>query len=161
MYQKEITPELIALSAGVAMWAQARYGWFISSKISDKQIALELARELEQLNNHQLNFIEEAKKKWVEDEHDKPPNTVEFVTTVKQVCEIDRKQRESERLTPRLQHERKDYAGMWDSSSDEDKMTFFERYDAKECPSATKYFARKYYRDIGLEDKKIAELMEY
>jgi hypothetical protein len=161
MYQKEITPELIALSAGVALWAQARYGWFISSKVSDKQIALELARELEQLNNHQLNFIEEAKKKWVADENDKPPNVVEFVSTVKQVCEIDRKQRESERLTPRLQYERKDYAGMWDSSSDKDKMTFFERNDAKECPSATKYFARKFYRDKGLEDKKIAELMEY
>lgn len=62
MYQKEITPELIAMSTGVALWSQARYGWFISSKISDKQIALELARELEQLSNHQLNFIEDAKE---------------------------------------------------------------------------------------------------
>lgn len=161
MYQKEITPELIAMSTGVAMWSQARYGWFISSKVSDKQIALELARELEQLSNHQLNFIEDAKRKWVDDEHDRPPNVVEFVSTVKQVCEIDRKKRESEKITPRLQYEKKDYAGMWDSSSDEDKMTFFERYDAKECPSATKYFARKFYRGKGLEEEKIAELLEY
>jgi len=161
MYQKEITPELIALSAGVAMWSQARYGWFISSKISDKQIALELARELEQLNNHQINFIEEAKRKWVDDEHDRPPNVVEFVSTVKQVCEIDRKKRESERLTPQLEYEKKDYAGMWDSASDEEKMTFFERNDAQQVSSATKYWAKEFYRGKGLEDEQIAILLEY
>jgi len=161
MYQKEITPELIAISTGVALWSQARYGWFISSKVSDKQIAIELAKELEHLNTHQLNFIEEAKQKWVADENDRPPNVVEFVTTVKQVCEVDRKKKQKERLTPRLDYQRMDFAGMWDNSSDKDKMTFFERHDAKECPSATKYFARKFYRGKGLEEEKIAELLEY
>jgi len=161
MHQREVKPDLELIALEIILWSKSRYGWFVSKHVSDNQLAKELGKELSNLSMHQLNFIDKAKVKWVEDEHDKPPNTVEFVTTVKQVCEIDRKQRESERLTPRLQHERKDYAGMWDSSSDEDKMTFFERYDAKECPSATKYFARKYYRDIGLEDKKIAELMEY
>ena len=161
MYQKEITPELIAMSTNVAMWSQARYGWFISSKISDKQIALELARELEQLSNHQLNFIEDAKRKWVDDEHDRPPNVVEFVSTVKQVCEVDRKKRESERLTPQLDYERRDYAGLWDSASDEDKMTFFDKYDSQVVPSATKYWARKFYRGKGLEEEKISKLLEY
>tara|TARA_R110002020_G_scaffold244877_2_gene458571 strand:- start:654 stop:1139 length:486 start_codon:yes stop_codon:yes gene_type:complete len=161
MYQKEITPELIAMSTGVALWSQARYGWFISSKISDKQIALELARELEQLSNHQLNFIEDAKRKWVDDQHDRPPNVVEFVGTVKQVCEIDRKKRETERLTPQLTQEKKDYAGLWDSASDEEKMTFFDRNNAQEIPSATKYWARKFYRGKGLEEEKITELLEY
>ena len=161
MYQKEITPELIAMSTGVALWSQARYGWFISSKISDKQIALELARELEQLSNHQLNFIEDAKRKWVDDQHDRPPNVVEFVGTVKQVCEIDRKKRETERLTPQLTQEKKDYAGLLDSASDEEKMTFFDRNNAQEIPSATKYWARKFYRGKGLEEEKITELLEY
>ena len=161
MYQKEITPELIAMSTDVALWSQARYGWFISSKISDKQIALELARELEQLSNHQLNFIEDAKRKWVDDQHDRPPNVVEFVGTVKQVCEIDRKKRETERLTPQLTQEKKDYAGLWDSASDEEKMTFFDRNNAQEIPSATKYWARKFYRGKGLEEEKITELLEY
>lgn len=161
MYQKEITPELIAMSTGVALWSQARYGWFISSKISDKQIALELARELEQLSNHQLNFIEDAKRKWVDDQHDRPPNVVEFVGTVKQVCEIDRKKRETERLTPQITQEKKDYAGLWDSASDEEKMTFFDRNNAQEIPSATKYWARKFYRGKGLEEEKITELLEY
>ena len=161
MYQKEITPELIALSTGVALWSQARYGWFISSKVSDKQIAIELAKELEQLTPHQLNFIEDAKKKWVADENDRPTNVVEFVSTVKQVCEIDRKQKETERLTPLLQNTRIDFAGMWDASNDKDKMTFFDRYSSQECPPATKYFARQFYRKKGLEEEKIAELLEY
>ena len=161
MYQKEITPELIALSTGVAMWSRARYGWFISSKISDKQIALELARELEQLNNHQINFIEEAKQKWVADENENPPNVVEFVTTVKQVCEIDRKQKEAKRLIPQVSHQKRDFAGIWDNSSDEDRMTFFDRNDSSQCPSATKYLAKKFYKSKGLEDDKIKILMEY
>lgn len=161
MYQKEITPELIAMSTGVALWSQARYGWFISSKISDKQIALELARELEQLSNHQLNFIEDAKRKWVDDEHDRPPNVVEFVSTVKQACEEDRKERQKESLTPRLKEDKKDYAGLWDTASDEDRMTFFDRYDAQLIPSATKYWARKFFRDKGIEEEKITELLEY
>ena len=45
----------------MALWSQARYGWFISSKVSDKQIAIELAKELEQLG---WDSTSEGKSYW-------------------------------------------------------------------------------------------------
>jgi len=51
-----------------------------------------------------------------------------------------------------------DYAGMWDKSSAEDKLTFFKRNDESKCPTGTKWIARDYFRNLGLET---ADLMEY
>ena len=161
MHQKEVKPDLELVSLEIILWAKSRYGWFVSSSVSDNQLSKELSKELENLSMHQLNFVEQAKDKWVADEHDKPPNMVEFVSTVKQVCEIDRKKRETEKLIPTAKVNVRDYAGMWDSASDEEKMTFFDRNNAQEIPSATKYWARKFYRGKGLEEEKITELLEY
>ena len=51
-----------------------------------------------------------------------------------------------------------DYAGMWDKSSAEEKLTFFKRNDESKCPTGTKWIARDYFRNLGLET---ADLMEY
>jgi len=51
-----------------------------------------------------------------------------------------------------------DYAGMWDKSSAEDKLTFFKRNDESKCPTGTKWIARDYFRNLGLET---ADLMEW
>lgn len=161
MHQKEVKPDLELIALEIILWSKSRYGWFVSKHVSDNQLAKELGKELSNLSMHQLNFIDKAKVKWVEDEHEKPPNVVEFVSTVKQVCEIDRKKKQTERLEPTYHEDKKDYAGLWDTASDEDKMTFFDRYDSKVIPSATKYWARKFFRDKGLEEEKITELLEY
>ena len=51
-----------------------------------------------------------------------------------------------------------DYAGMWDKSSAEEKLTFFKRNDESKCPTGTKWIARDYFRNLGLET---ADLMEW
>ena len=51
-----------------------------------------------------------------------------------------------------------DYAGMWDKSCAKDKLTFFKRNDESKCPTGTKWIARDYFRNLGLET---ADLMEY
>tara|TARA_R100000541_G_C1885494_1_gene82891 strand:+ start:437 stop:925 length:489 start_codon:yes stop_codon:yes gene_type:complete len=51
-----------------------------------------------------------------------------------------------------------DYAGMWDKSSAEEKLTFFKRNDESKCPTGTKWIARDYFRKLGLET---ADLMEW
>ena len=51
-----------------------------------------------------------------------------------------------------------DYAGMWDKSSAKDKLTFFKRNDESKCPTGTKWIARDYFRNLGLET---ADLMEW
>jgi len=51
-----------------------------------------------------------------------------------------------------------DFAGLWDKSNERDKLTFFKRHDESKCPTGTKYIARKYYIDKGLNP---SELMEW
>mgnify|MGYP003628517447 CR=1 FL=1 len=43
-----------------------------------------------------------------------------------------------------------DFAGLWDKCNERDKLTFFKRHDESKCPTGTKYVARKYYIEKGL-----------
>jgi len=66
-----------------------------------------------------------------------------------------------ERITekkPELEENKIDFAGLWDRSSDEEKLTFFKRHDESKCPTGTKYVARQYFQKLGLN---AAELMEW
>ena len=66
-----------------------------------------------------------------------------------------------ERITenkPNLEENKIDFAGLWDKSSDKEKLTFFKRYDESQCPTSTKYVARDYFRKLGLN---LTELMEW
>lgn len=48
-----------------------------------------------------------------------------------------------------------DFAGLWDKSNERDRLTFFKRHDESKCPTGTKYVARKYYIDKGLNPKDL------
>lgn len=50
-----------------------------------------------------------------------------------------------------------DFAGLWDKSNERDKLTFFKRHNESKCPTGTKYIARKYYIDQGLDPSKHME----
>ena len=50
-----------------------------------------------------------------------------------------------------------DFAGLWDKSNERDKLTFFKRNNESKCPTGTKYIARKYYIDQGLDPSKHME----
>ena len=66
-----------------------------------------------------------------------------------------------ERITekkPELEENKIDFAGLWDRSSDEEKLTFFKRHNESQCPTGTKYVARQYFQKLGLNP---AELMEW
>ena len=59
---------------------------------------------------------------------------------------------------PEKEENKIDFAGLWDRSSDEEKLTFFKRHDESQCPTSTKYVARDYFRKLGLNH---TELMEW
>jgi len=50
-----------------------------------------------------------------------------------------------------------DFAGLWNRSSDEEKLTFFKRHNESQCPASTKYVARDYFRKLGLDHTKLME----
>ena len=48
-----------------------------------------------------------------------------------------------------------DFAGLWNRSSDKEKLTFFKRHDESQCPASTKYVARDYYQKLDLDHTKL------
>ena len=59
---------------------------------------------------------------------------------------------------PEKEENKIDFAGLWNRSSDEEKLTFFKRHNESQCPASTKYVARDYFRKLGLNH---TELMEW
>ena len=56
---------------------------------------------------------------------------------------------------PEKEENKIDFAGLWDRSSDEEKLTFFKRHDESQCPASTKYVARDYYQKLDLDHTKL------
>ena len=56
---------------------------------------------------------------------------------------------------PEKEENKIDFAGLWNRSSDEEKLTFFKRHNESQCPASTKYVARDYFRKLGLDHTKL------
>jgi len=56
---------------------------------------------------------------------------------------------------PEKEENKIDFAGLWNRSSDEEKLTFFKRHDESQCPASTKFVARDYFRKLGLDHTKL------
>jgi hypothetical protein len=56
---------------------------------------------------------------------------------------------------PEKEENRIDFAGLWDRSSNEEKLTFFKRHNESQCPTSTKYIARDYFRKLGLDSDEL------
>ena len=58
---------------------------------------------------------------------------------------------------PEKEENKIDFAGLWNRSSDVEKLTFFKRHNESQCPASTKYVARDYFRKLGLDHTKLME----
>ena len=58
-------------------------------------------------------------------------------------------------MKPEKEENKIDFAGLWDRSSDEEKLTFFKRHDESQCPASTMYVARCYFQKLGLDLTKL------
>ena len=56
---------------------------------------------------------------------------------------------------PEKEENKIDFAGLWDRSSDEEKLTFFKRHDESQCPASTMYVVRCYFQKLGLDPTKL------
>ena len=56
---------------------------------------------------------------------------------------------------PEKEENKIDFAGLWNRSSDEEKLTFFKRHDESQCPTSTMYVARDYYQKLDLDHTKL------
>ena len=56
---------------------------------------------------------------------------------------------------PEKEENKIDFAGLWNRSSDEEKLTFFKHHNESQCPASTMYIARDYFRKLGLDHAKL------
>ena len=56
---------------------------------------------------------------------------------------------------PEKEENKIDFAGLWNRSSDEEKLTFFKHHNESQCPASTMYIARDYFRKLGLDHTKL------
>ena len=56
---------------------------------------------------------------------------------------------------PEKEENKIDFAGLWNRSSDEEKLTFFKHHNESQCPASTMYIARDYFRKLGLAHAKL------
>ena len=56
---------------------------------------------------------------------------------------------------PEKEENKIDFAGLWNRSSDEEKLTFFKHNNESQCPASTMYIARDYFRKLGLDHTKL------
>ena len=56
---------------------------------------------------------------------------------------------------PEKEENKIDFAGLWNRSSDEEKLAFFKRHDESQCPTSTMYVARDYYQKLDLDHTKL------
>jgi len=155
MYQEVEEINYKVLASGIAVWSRARYGYFLRKDQNELDVTNEFVKELKHLPEHCLGHIDQAQHKWVDEGNEFAPNMVEFLKMLREFGNKETNMIER----PKLGLGSMDYAGNWDASTKEERLVFFDKYDASTCSAATKYIAKKYYKAQGWTNEKIREVL--
>ena len=84
MYQKEVSVEFLNIAAGVADWSVTRYGYFVNSTVDKVETVKAFAEELGRLPSDCIKHIENAKNKWIDEGHKRPPQMSDFLSMLRE-----------------------------------------------------------------------------
>lgn len=151
MYQKEVNIEFLDMANSVAEWSITRYGYFVNSHVDKLDTIKAFAAELSRMPIECLSYVDQAKNKWIDEGHPRPPQMADFLTLLRVFNNNDLNAREK----PRMIDSRVDYAGMWDAATtDEMKLDYMKRtFSRYNVPPATKYFIKQHFLKTWSEAK--------
>jgi len=155
MYQPAPKVEHMEIALDIAEWSITRYGYFMRKDADKIETVKEFAKELERVPSRCLSFVQKAKDHWFDEGGKMAPNMQEFINLLRTFYNKEN----NDSFRPVLTYTRFDYACDWDQSSHADKMSFFERHSEVECPAATKYFVRQYYREQEMDEDEILKIV--
>jgi hypothetical protein len=155
MYQTAPKVEHMQIALDIAEWSITRYGYFMRKDADKIETVKEFAKELERVPSRCLSFVQKAKDHWFDEGGKMAPNMQEFINLLRTFYNKEN----NDSLHPVLTYTRFDYARDWDQSSHADKMNFFDRHSEVECPGATKYFVRQYYREQDMDEDEILKIV--
>jgi len=151
MYQKEVNIEFLDMANSVAEWSITRYGYFVNSHVDKLDTIKAFAAELARMPRECLSYVDQAKNKWIDEGHPRPPQMADFLALLRAFNNNDLNAREK----PRMIDSKVDYAGMWDAANtDEKKLSYMKgTFSRHNVPPATKYFIKKHFLTIWPEAK--------
>lgn len=155
MHQTVPKVEHMEIALNIAEWSITRYGYFMRKDADKIETVKEFAKELERVPSRCLSFVQKAKDHWFDEGGKMAPNMQDFINLLRTFYNKEN----NNTFRPVLGYTRFDYARDWDQSTHNDKMNFFEHHSEADCPSATKYWVRKYYREQGMDEEEILKLV--
>jgi hypothetical protein len=141
----------------IADWAIQRYGYFIKADADKIETQEALAKELAHLPSNCLSFIDKAKHKWFDDGNKRPPAMADFLALLRGF----NNSAFNTNKNPKIDERQVDYAGIWDNAkTDEQRKNYMKTtFNRREASDATKYWIRKWLRNIGCESNRIKAVL--
>jgi len=156
MYQKEVATaeiniEFLDMANSVAEWSITRYGYFVNSTVDKLETIKAFANELSRLPGECLGYVENAKNKWIDEGHKRPPQMSDFLTMLREFNNNNL----NEKVNHKLPEKQIDYAGMWDgATTDAKKLAYMKStFDRRKVSPATKYWIKKHFMTVWPEVK--------
>jgi len=160
MYQSnEKNPIDVAIMASeIADWSITRYGYFINSSVDKLDMVQAFAEELSRLPKPSLRYVDQAKNKWIDYAHKRPPTMPDFLNMLREFYNSEM----NEKRNPQIESKIPDYWKRWQiCETDKDKSNFFRSFSQSKCPPATKYWIREDMRKDGVTSKNITKALGY
>lgn len=156
-YQEKLSVANIA--ANVCEWSITRYGYFVNSSTDRIEMTKAFAEELDRLPRNCLRYISQAKNKWIDLAHKRPPTMPDFLQLLREFNNTEM----NKRSAPRIEHTESTTsatAARWDGAqTSEQKRSFFKGFKPRDASQATRWVIRQFLRSQNVTENKIAQMV--
>ena len=142
----------------ISQWAEILFGYFVKSNRTDEeklQLVQAFAEELSNLPQGSINFIKQAKTRWIEESNQRPPSIPQFLQMLRESHNHEVNSR------PKIENKTDSVtsvtASNWDNAKD--KLDFIKKFKGREASQATKWVMREWMRDNSFDEARIKMIL--
>ena len=152
MYQTENNIDFLEIANDVSSWSITRYGYFVNSTVDPLDLTKAFAEELGRLPSDCIKHIENAKNKWIDEGHKRPPQMSDFLSMLREFRNA--KLNSAPRLTNKLESNNISY--QWDNTPDfKGRIAILKTVRSVHTSPATKWYMREWMRENDFTEKRI------
>lgn len=161
MYQRSEHTKIdtAVISADVCEWSITRYGYFVNSHIDRLEMTKAFAEELDRLPRNCLLYIDQAKNKWIDLAHKRPPTMPDFLQLLREFNNHALNKRSS----IKIEHKESTTsmtAHKWDNARTvEQKREFFKGFKPSDASPATRWAIREFLKEKNVDTLKITKML--
>ena len=145
--------DYIETANNILVRLEMEYKYAVNKSVDKAEMVKFLAEQLTRMTNKSVLCWNDALNT-IADNGSKHPPTIPEIT-----MEMRRLESSIPTTVVRLNNERLPYSSLWANSTDDLKITFYERHNALDVTPATKWVSREYYEKAGWSKDKIRETL--